>query len=231
MSALEGLDDSRTVNETVYRRIREFVLAGGVPIGARLDERALSEQLAVSRTPVRDAIAKLASEGLVDYRPHQGSFVRRLTVKEVNDLYVLRQELEGLAVRLAMTHATPAFVAELREIVEGSEEALSRRDLVAFAAHDHRMHELFASRSQNAALVDVLARIDSLIRMARNLANQHPGLPETTDQERHVLLRAVEESDVEAAVKSMRQHIESVRIALIEELEDPRSGEAGRPPA
>ena len=49
MSALEGLDDSRTVNETVYRRIREFVLAGGVPIGARLDERALSEQLAVSR--------------------------------------------------------------------------------------------------------------------------------------------------------------------------------------
>lgn len=219
MTALEGIDDSRTVNETVYRRLREFILSGGVPIGARLDERALSEQLAVSRTPVRDAIAKLASEGIVDYRPHQGSFVRRLTVKEVNDLYVLRQELEGLAVRLAMARSSPAFVEELRAVVAGSEAALAARDLVAFAAHDHRMHVLFATHADNAALADVLSRIDSLIRMARNLANQHPGLPETTDEERHALLRAVQRDDVDAAVLSMRQHIDSVRVALVEELD------------
>lgn len=219
MTALEGIDDSRTVNETVYRRLREFILAGGVPIGARLDERALSEQLGVSRTPVRDAIAKLGSEGIVDYRPHQGSFVRRLTVKEVNDLYVLRQELEGLAVRLAMSRSSAEFLAELREIVDGSEAALAARDLVAFAEHDRRMHVLFAAHADNAALSEMLSRIDSLIRMARNLANQHPGLPETTDEERHVLLRAVQDADVEGAVESMRQHIDSVRVALVEELE------------
>lgn len=219
MTALEGIDDSRTMNETVYRRLREFILAGGVPIGARLDERILSKQLAVSRTPVRDAIAKLASEGIVDYRPHQGSFVRRLSVKEVNDLYVLRQELEGLAVRLAMSRSTPAFIAELRGIVEGSESALAARDLVAFAEHDRRMHVLFASHADNASLSEMLARIDALIRVARNLANQHPGLPETTDEERHVLLQAVQDADVAAAEQSMRQHIDSVRAALVEELE------------
>jgi DNA-binding GntR family transcriptional regulator len=215
----DAMPDARTVNETVYARLRDHILAGGAAIGQRLDERELSKQLGVSRTPVREAIGKLAADGIVDYRPHQGSFVRRLTVKEVQDLYTVRIELETLAVRLSMGKFGSGFLDTLSEIVDGTEAAMLASDLVEFARQDQRMHALFVDAADNSALADSLGRIENLIQMARNLANQRPGLPEATDVQRHALLDAFRQGDTEKAVAAMRSHIESVSAAIVAALE------------
>jgi DNA-binding GntR family transcriptional regulator len=210
---------TRTVNQAVHDRLREHILAGGVSSGARLDERLLSQQLGVSRTPVRDAIGKLASEGIVDYRPHQGAFVRELTVKEVNDLYIVRISLETLAARLAIQNVTDSDVEMIRETIEASEQALAAGDLAEFGRHDHRMHALIVELSDNAALRATLDRVDSLIQIARNLANQVPGFAQETDHQRLELLGAFERRDEAAAVDALRIHIESVQRTLVSQLE------------
>jgi DNA-binding GntR family transcriptional regulator len=218
MTALEGAFNTRTINEAVYRRLRAYIVEGGIPLGSRLDERTLAARMGVSRTPVRDAIAKLAFEGIVAYRPHAGSFVRDLTPREVDDLYAVRQELEGLAVRLAVANRTPEFLAALTQAVDGCQAALRDHDLAAFAEDDRRMHELFVLQARNEWLTDCLSRVGTLIQLARNLANRHPGLPETTDEERHDLLRAVRDGDADRASEFMKTHIESVRAAVVSEL-------------
>jgi DNA-binding GntR family transcriptional regulator len=92
-------------------------------------------------------------------------------------------------------------------------------DLVEFARQDRQMHALLVRTADNSALTDYLGRIDHLIQMARNLANQRPGFPETTDQQRHALLDAFKCGDIGKAVDAMRRHIESVREAIVAELQ------------
>ena len=225
MSPVNGLDGrigSRTLHESVYKRLREFILDGDVTPGDRLDERYLSSALGVSRTPIRDAIGRLAAEGLIDYRPHQGNFVKLLTVGEFDDLYVVREELECLAVKLASARVTPEFLDLLEKTVSDSEQALEEGDLAGFGHADQRMHQLIVETAGNAALSASLERVETLIRLGRSLANRQPDVPDVTSRQRRALLRAFQESDVDAAVKAMRDHIETVRLALAEILGEER---------
>lgn len=220
MNGLDGHIGSRTLHESVYKRLREFILNGDVSPGDRLDERYLSSALGVSRTPIRDAIGRLAAEGLIDYRPHQGNFIKVLTVKEFDELYVVRVELECLAVKLAAERVTPGFLDLLEKTVTDSERALEEGDLTGFAQADQRMHQLIAEAAGNAALSASLDRIETLIRLGRSLANRQSEVPDVTSRQRRDLLRAFQESDVDAAVKAMRDHIETVRLALAETLRE-----------
>jgi DNA-binding GntR family transcriptional regulator len=215
---LDGRIGSRTLHESVYKRLREFILEGDVTPGERLDERHLSAALEVSRTPIRDAIGRLAAEGLIDYRPHQGNFVKVLTAREFDELYVVREELECLAVKLASARVTPDFLDLFEKTVRDSERALEEGDLAGFGHADQRMHQLIMETAGNAALAASLERIETLTRLGRKLANRHPEVPDVTSRQRRALLRAFQESDVDAAVLAMRDHIETVRLALAETL-------------
>ena len=102
----EGPLDRRTLTERAYLRLRHDVETGVLPPGQRLDERALCEQLGVSRTPLRHALERLVHDGLAQRSPYQGVFVRSISVSDVENLYVVRSCLEQLAVRLAAERAT-----------------------------------------------------------------------------------------------------------------------------
>lgn len=220
MHGLDGRIGSRTLHESVYKRLREFILEGDVTPGERLDERHLSAALEVSRTPIRDAIGRLAAEGLIDYRPHQGNFVKVLTAREFDELYVVREELECLAVKLASARVTPDFLDLFEKTVSDSERALAEGDLAGFGHADQRMHQLIMETAGNSALVASLERIETQTRLGRKLANRHPEVPDVTSRQRRALLRAFQESDVDAAVLAMRDHIETVRLALTETLRE-----------
>ena len=99
------------LNRRIYYKVRELIESGVIPPGAQLDERALANDLSVSRTPLREAIATLVEEGLVERRPYRGNFVRMFTAKQVDDLYEVRKALEGLAIRLAVLRLTEEELA------------------------------------------------------------------------------------------------------------------------
>lgn len=218
MSDNYGALDNSTLMDAAYNRLQHLIVTGLLPIGARIDERKLSESLAVSRTPIRDALGKLRKEGLVEYKPHQGNFVRTFTLKEINDLYVVRENLEALAVQLAAEHIGAAELNELASIIQASERAFANNDLESFSSADRDMHLFFIRLADNLTLTDSLDRIDLLIRLARNLVAKRADVAQHSKEERREIHAYLTAGNATAASDAMRAHIESVRIALIAEL-------------
>ena len=104
--------------ELVCRRIRERIMAGELVPGSPLREEHIARELGVSATPVREAFRRLANEGWITSAPYRGSFIRRYSPKELDDLFRLREALEGLAVRLASSCASPEQLERLRAAVD-----------------------------------------------------------------------------------------------------------------
>jgi len=207
-----------TLNERVYRRIRDSVTSGAVPPSTRLDEQSLATEMGVSRTPVREAIGKLTKEGLVEYRPYQGNFVRAFNARQVNDLYEVRKALELLAVRLAVPRLTPDDLAALGAILDDVQEARERGDMATYSAADRCFHAAVAIASGNETLVESLDRLGLQIQLVRTAANHDPAVVNRTAHQRPGILAAMEAGDAERAAALMAEHIEGVRRAVIAHL-------------
>ena len=124
---------SDTLRDRIYEELVQMITSGALPPGAPIDEKALTESLGVSRTPFREAIAILASDGLVDVRPYRGFSVRRFTRKEINDLYLLRRTLECFAIRLAVENISNLDIARLEQVLDRGVAALvSGRQVAVF---------------------------------------------------------------------------------------------------
>ena len=215
------------LNERVYRRIRDSVLAGSFTPGSRLDEQSLADDLGVSRTPIREAIGKLTKEGLVEHRPYQGNFIRAFSAKQVNDLYEVRATLEALAVRLAVPHLTDAQVEEFRVILDAGQDALDRDDLGGYGAADRRFHGMIAALSGNETLVESLSRLALQIQIVRAAANQDPAVVRETAHQRAEIVAAFRTRDVAAAERLLTEHIDGVRRAVVAQIEASEQAEEG----
>lgn len=209
-----------TLRERTYEEIIQMILSGELAPGAQIDERALVERCAVSRTPVREAIGILAKEGLVEIQPYRGFSVRRFTPKEVRDLYDLRRQLESFAIRLAVENVSNVHIAELEAILNASVAALEAGDMQAYGRHDRDFHDLIAELSGNDALVDTLARLSRQIQMCRMIANQSPDFPARAARERDEILDALRKRDADRAAKLMDAHILDVQQAVVRQLSE-----------
>lgn len=183
--------------------------------GAQIDERALSEKLSVSRTPFREALGTLASEGLIETKPYRGTFVRELAPKQINDLYEVRKNLEGLAVRLAVPKLTDEQIDVIESILDNAVAALRRQDMVAYAALDQQFHETFPRVANNETLSDTLGRLSRQIQLCRVFANNESDVAERTATERTAILKALRTKDAEQAAFLMTQHIAGVQRAVM----------------
>ena len=217
---------NHTLNHSIYESLREMIATGRLVTGFRIDERAISEQLGVSRTPLREAIAKLAKEGLIEQRPYRGNFVRAFSPKQVNDLYETRMVLEGLAARRAVANLTDEGLAELTQTLDNIQTALVQGDMAAFSAADQRFHSTIARLSGNETVIESLERLRAQVQLVRLAANRDPGLVERTARERPEILAALRERDTDRAARLMEEHIDGVRRTVLKQLEisaaDPR---------
>jgi DNA-binding GntR family transcriptional regulator len=108
----------QTREEFVAHRLREAILVGQLKPGDRLDQNEIAELLGVSRSPVREALRTLAAEGLVDVFPHRGAAVAELSVDELEEIFLIRRTLEGMAARLSALSMDDNEIAELETILE-----------------------------------------------------------------------------------------------------------------
>lgn len=207
------------MNERVLLRLRELIASGVLLPGMQLDEQALADAMHISRTPVREAISRLNREGLVEYRPYKGHFVRSFSAKQISDLFEVRKALEGLAIRLTVSKLTEEHLAQLRRILDAIHGALEQNDLVAYSAADQEFHTVVAQMSENESLIELLNRLGMQIQIMRTIANRDPDVVERTAHERPLILEALERRDAALAAQLMEQHIEGVRQAIVGQLE------------
>lgn len=198
--------------EKAYRAIRELIVSLELAPGAVIDERELVERLEIGRTPVREALRRLAQERLVEVYPRRGMFVTGVDVRELTRLSEVRAVLEPEAARLAATRATDDDRAEIAALLEELEAGGSNDpELMAL---DERIHRTIYRAAHNDLLEATLERYFALaLRIWMIALDRHQEL-EGAVQEHRTLLEAIRDGDPELAGSTMRSHVQNFEQAM-----------------
>lgn len=215
-----------TISEEVYEFLRRELLTASFQPGEVLREIDLSTRLNVSRTPVREAIKRLAQEGLLEVLPSRGARVRELTASEAANTYEVRSVVEGKAASLAAQYATPENVAELRRLL-AEINAIDDADYPAHLAADNAFHLAIANMSQNDVLIEVIDMLNSRITRTK-IITRRTNPSQATAQQHRAIVEAIARGDSAAAAVAMKDHIDSYRTMIVALLDKPQENEHGR---
>jgi len=197
------------------RLIMDAIAAGDLLPGARLKETDLVARLAVSRTPLRETLAALRAEGLLE-RDEDGLRVRRLDWRDVRALYELRGTLEGLAASLAAQNAGDAERAVIAEICSVEAE-LIKQDVApdVLARHNRRFHHAILQAAGNRFLAESLERLSRLMVLLGATAYSLAGRAVSIRDEHEAINRAIPDSDAAAASAAMSRHLDRALTARL----------------
>lgn len=197
--------------DVVRESLREAILDGEIEAGQRLREEELAREFGVSRTPVREALQQLSSEGLVDVNPHQGAIVTQLTTDDILAIYVVREVLEGVSARLAARRATPEQCASLLAIVDEMDAIANDGDPGAIAKLNLRFHAELRQAANNRHLDRYLSQIEHSVRRFGQTTFAYPGRAQTTVNEHRAIMDAVTAHDSEGAEALAIEHMRKAR--------------------
>lgn len=196
-----------SLTEQAYQLIRTGIVTRQLRAGDRLVERALAEKFGLSKTPIREAIARLERDGLVVIVPSQGAVVRRLEFHEVRDLLEMRQVLESLAARRAAQRVDDASLEELEQILQEGEKKRLAGDAMAYRDEDLRFHARIRQIAGNATLSQVMEGLEAQVRLVMSTSTALPGRVESSVNEHRRLLAALRRRDPDAAAEAAAEHI------------------------
>jgi DNA-binding GntR family transcriptional regulator len=149
--------EEQSLHGEILTRLRDHIVEGNIPDGGRIPERQLCEMLGISRTPLREALKVLASEGLVELLPNRGSRVRRLSGQDLADLFDVMGGLESLAGRLACEHISDDEIAEVERLHYEMYGFYLHRDMHGYFRVNQMIHQKIVEASRNAVLTSTYA--------------------------------------------------------------------------
>lgn len=153
------MSEKKSMIDRVYQSLKEAILFRRIAPGTQLIEKTIADQLNVSRTPIRHAMSRLEYEGLVNVVPNRGAFVVQPTTDEIYQAFVMRKELESMALRLAMTSIDDQDIDQLKKYIEEERNTYQNNDILNYLNVNKEFHMYLANKSGNAFLVDYMERI------------------------------------------------------------------------
>ncbi len=196
------------LHDEVARRIRDLIVEGELAPGARVPERELCERFGISRTPLREALKILASEGLVDLQHHRGAVISQLTSESVDEMFQVMEALEALAGELACTHATDGDIAAISALHEQMLSHHARRDLSEYFKINQRIHEAIVNAAGNALLAQIYRSLNMRLRRARYMANLSPPRWDQAVAEHEQILAALAARDGARLARLLKEHLQ-----------------------
>ena len=217
--------DNLTLSQRVYEHLRGEILADRLAPGTELTEVALSRDLEISRGPIREALSRLAAEGLVTMRPRRRAEVRSLTTQELIDAYQVREALEVMAVRLAIPRITEADLARLEDLIDQMAGHAGRQAVADFFAANVTFHETLCELSGNDKLREVHHRLEGEIGRFQDRTLALRGNLDSSVSEHRAILAAVRLRDADKAAQLTADHIrvpvQRLQAALDPDAEEP----------
>ena len=208
-----------SLGSRAYQELRRIILEGQVGPGKKLNEGELAKALGISRTPIREAINRLEKEGLVETFPQRGAFVIQFTEKDVYELFLIRENLEGLAARLAAEKITPSSLAKLEACVEGFKEPFQEKDIQRYSREDFRFHQTIVLLSDARRLMKLVSLLLDHIRMFRLTTRGVPDRMKASLADHRRIIEAMRQKNPEEAERRMRQHLQRVRDGVMENIQ------------
>ncbi|TQL45075.1 GntR family transcriptional regulator [Homoserinimonas aerilata] len=207
----------RRVSSTdlIHEKLRTGIVSGELAAGSRHSIYQLAERFGVSRTPVRDAVLRLADAGMLTIERNRGVVIRGLGVEEIRSVFELRLLLEVPAAAAAARAHPPALLAALGGCLAGLDEAAAASDSLAFSAHDRRLHRLILEASGNARLVDMVESLRDSTQVRGVSTMQRSRSLRQVEGEHVPIVEAIREGDADAAARLMREHlVETGRLLM-----------------
>lgn len=208
----------QNLHDAIVSRVRDMIIEGDLAPGSRIHEGNLGRALGVSRTPLREALKFLASEGLIELIPSRGAVVRRFTAKDVRDALAVMGGLEALAGRLACAAASDAELAEIRRLHDAMMERYAARDRLPYFKLNQEIHSRILAASGNAVLAYVHGMLQSRLKRIRYIGNEQPDRWAGAVADHEAIISALDRRDGEGAALALEAHMaaswERVRDAV-----------------
>ena len=212
----------------VGTRLRQLIVEGAIAPGAKLNERALAEQLHVSRTPLREAIRMLAAEGLVDLLPNRGAVAAQLSAQSIADTFEVVAGLEGQSGELAAGRITEGELSEIRALHYEMLAAHTRRDLPTYYRLNATIHNQINAAARNPVLAHTYRTVNARLQALRFRSNLDESKWSRAVQEHERMIELLAARDGARLRKLLIAHVEHKRDAVLALLEESETAAAAR---
>ena len=209
-NTITSIPERQTLSDQVFNELKEAIIKGDLAQGSKITEDEIAKKYGISRGPLREAIRRLEGLRLLVRKPHAGTRVVTLTHSMMEEIYTVREALEGMSARLAATRMSDDEVAELRQLLENHESTIDQSQGKEYFQRegDLDFHFRIAQASNNQWLMDLLSsELYQLLRMCRHRSSLTPERPLRALQEHKQIAEAIAQRDPELAELLMRRHI------------------------
>jgi len=203
----------------VFNILQNDILNGVLRPGEALHENRISEELGVSRTPVREAISKLEREGLIRTIPNKGSVVVGFSQKDIDDIFTIRMCLEALAGKWSAQNITDSEIDSLRSVQELQEYYVSKGDILQAWQLDSNFHDIIYKACRSLVLKNTLSNFHHYSQKARGISLETPGRARISVEEHKRILDAIANRDGNLAEKLSCEHVKNARDNVLAAIE------------
>jgi len=225
MPKLKAITQPLPLAKMAYKTLRDSILAGQFLPGEVYNEMALAKELGISRTPVREALLELSSQGLITYLPRKGVMVKHYTRHDVEEIFELRKAIELAALEKVVKASPPLDLSKLDKSIYDQRQAWKKNDSDTYIHSDRVFHLAFCDMIGNRRFFNILENIRDLIHLMAIQALDREGRWEEVINEHEEVIQAVREGKVTQAKKAMIGHLERSMEAVLEQI-DPDADEA-----
>jgi DNA-binding GntR family transcriptional regulator len=216
------IDRSRPIPDQVYALLRRTIVTLRLPPGAAIVEKDITQQLHISRTPVRDAVRLLAEEGLVNIRPQSGTFVALINREQLEEGRLIRRALEIEGIKLAVQNVTQERIDALQDVIQAQERAGSRGDHITFIDLDDRFHRQISEMSGHLRLWKVINGVKAQLDRMRLMTSPVPGQDRRVIGQHQAIADALQKRNEERCVRALEHHLDDAYAQLTKVIEQHR---------
>ena len=206
---------SQALYMQVADRLRDQIYQHELKPGDAIDEMALCERFGISRTPLREALKVLDSEGLIELIPRKGSFVRSMDIDELNELFPVMAVLEGLCAKEAVEHCAEQDLKQLNTMHEKLEAYAAEGSIDAYYEQNFVFHQAIQDLSGNKWLQRIIGDLRKVLRLARHMQLTIPGRLQASLEEHRQIMQAFNQHDPEMADQCMQNHLQQQWHSLV----------------
>lgn len=196
-----------TSKEKIYEELKKAILSGSLPPGHPLVERDLVTYFRASRTPIREVLRRLERERLVEVYPNRGVFVRKLTLKDVNDIFEMRLAIEPTAARLAADRYDIHEFQRIREAFLSVTVGDDPKTLQRLVTLGKDLHEFIARSTNNALIIEISNQLHDLMVLVRNMTKQYFDIERRSYSAHLRIIEALQQRDPARSEEAMRDHL------------------------
>lgn len=201
----------KPLKEIVYLELKHKILTGEIPAGSRLMEVDLAKRMNVSRTPIREAIRRLTDDGLVQMESRKGAYVAQISIKDMLDVFEIREDMEGFCAYLAAGRSSDEQKKQLRRIAEEYQTACVNRDKMRIIHLDEEFHNYIVACCDNDTLRQMVEYVQELSLRFRYLYYEDDTLYEETSKQHIAMMEAIEAGDGDSARRLADSHVRAIK--------------------